>query len=54
MLEKSETLLIGFDCTNDRDLSCLAVSKITGDKLTVTKLFYGQEAEEMYNKLTTK
>lgn len=52
MCAKSETLVLGYDMTDGKDLSCLQVSKIVDDKLTIINIFYGQEAENMYKKIT--
>jgi len=48
---KSETFLIGFDLSNGADISCLQVSKVINGKITVTNIYYGEEAENMCNKL---
>jgi len=46
----SETFIVGFDsCKTDK--SCLQVSKVTNGTLRVTNVYYGREAEELYNKL---
>ena len=52
MCAKSETLLIGYDMSDGKDLSCLQVSKVINGKILVTNVFYGNEAEEEYKKLT--
>lgn len=53
MLKKSETLVIGYDMTDGLDMSALAISRVENSKLTVVNIFYGEEADSMYNQLTT-
>lgn len=52
MLSQSETLIIGFDAADGRDISCLTVLRWADTKLLVANTFYGKEAEEMYKHLT--
>lgn len=49
--KESETLIIGFDYGNGKDIPCLTVGKKIGDTLTVINVIYGKEAELMYERL---
>lgn len=47
----SETLMIGFDYSDSKDLAVLTVAKTDGKHLTVLNTFTGDEAVEIHNKL---
>ena len=47
-----DNLIIGFDYTEQEDITCLAVARLSGEKVEVLRIFHGQEAEELYEKLT--
>lgn len=51
MLNRTEGLIIGFDCANDKDIACLIVSRIFEGKVKVINIFYGKTAEDEYQKL---
>lgn len=51
MLAKSDTFLLGYDSEHGTDISCLAIMKVIDGKLTVTKMLYGEEADNVYKKL---
>lgn len=51
-LKVSESYIIGVDISGDKDLSVLMISRLDGPKMTITKVFHGAEAEEMYERLT--
>lgn len=53
----SETLMVGIDVVgidvpNGEDLSVMQVERVEGNKINYINSFYGQEAEEMYERLT--
>jgi len=48
----SETLMIGIDVSNREDLSVMQVARVEGNKINYINSFYGQEAEEMHERLT--
>ena len=45
-----DNLIIGFDYTELEDITCLAVARLSGEKVEVLRIFHGQEAEELYEK----
>jgi hypothetical protein len=53
-LLKSETLILGFDDSNGTDISALSVARYNGTKLEHINIFFGEEAEWMYGRLTNK
>lgn len=52
--KESESLIIGFDYGNSKDISCLTVAKKIGNTLTTINVIYGKEAERTYEFLLTK
>lgn len=49
----SDCLIIGYDQSNDLDMSCLSVVKrISKDRMVILNTFFGKEAEELYERLT--
>lgn len=46
----SETFIVTFDAIGE-DLSCLQISKVTNASLKILNVYYGKEADELYNKL---
>jgi len=52
-MKVSEALTIGIDISNGTDISCISVGRRTGDEVEIINVFVGEEAEWMYNKLTT-
>ena len=49
----SDCLIIGYDQSNDLDMSCLSVAKrISKDRMVILNTFFGKEAEELYERLT--
>lgn len=50
----SETYIIGIDISPDGDESMLTISRHTGVRLELVKVFSGIEAEEMYATLTNR
>lgn len=53
MLKVSETLIIGIDIAHE-DESVITVAKSNGSTLTHVNTIAGQEAEDLYKKLTNK
>lgn len=54
-MTESASLLIGYDNTNGLDNTVLIVGqKGVGQAVTIINAFQGEEAEELYKKLTTK
>lgn len=54
-MDVCESLLIGFDSTNGKDNTVLIVGRKTpGEIVEVVNAFQGEEAIELYKKLTTK
>lgn len=54
-MTESASLLIGYDNTNGLDNTVLIVGqKGVGEVVTIVNAFQGEEAEELYKKLTTK
>ena len=50
-----DELRIGYDGGNERgDVSCLMVMRKKGRGYEVVKIFYKEEAEELYKKLTER
>jgi len=52
MLDVSETLLLGFDLSDKGDVPTLSVVLCTGTKYVYLNTFQGQEAEDLYAKLS--
>lgn len=50
----SESLLINIDISNGEDISALSVIRYPGSKYEMVNVFYGGEAEWMYERLVTK
>ena len=48
----SKCLSIGFDFSEGADRTCLTVVSKYNDKLEILKMFYDEEAEELYQRLT--
>jgi len=48
---RSETLLVSYDSTNGKDLSCLQISKVENGKLLVTNIYFGEEADNLFKQL---
>lgn len=46
----SETLMINFDISKSKDLSCATVIRYVHGKMTVIKTLMGEEAEQFYAK----
>lgn len=51
---KEDSLIIGYDISEDKDHTCLMVARNNGDKTIILNNFYDKEAEEIYEKLTSK
>lgn len=49
-MNTSDTLLIGYDFSHGKDISVVIVGRGTADTINA---LYGQEAEELYERLTT-
>lgn len=55
MLKKTDSLIIGYDYTHGRDNTVLVVGKkILNGGVEIINAFQGKEAEDLWNKLTTK
>lgn len=53
MSNSNECLIIGYDQTDDLDMTCLTVAKrINKDRMIIVNTFFGKEAEELYETLT--
>lgn len=51
----ADSLLIGFDSTNGKDISVLIVGRKTpGEVVEIINAFQGEEANELYRRLITK
>lgn len=51
----ADSLLIGFDSTNGKDISVLIVGRKTpGEVVEIINAFQGEEANELYKRLITK
>lgn len=48
-----DALLIGYDFTNGKDISVVIVERRTKGTIEIINALYGQEAEELYEWLTT-
>lgn len=48
----SDSLYIGFDSTNGKDVTVLTVGRITGSQMEVIQVLTDDEARSMYQKLT--
>ena len=55
-MQKTDSLIIGYDITTtpDGDNSVLIVGKKKGRKVDIINAFQGEEAIDIWNKLTTK
>jgi len=53
MGSQSDSLIIGYDLSNGTDYSCLVVSRYINGVVTVVNIFYGEEADVEYRRLTT-
>jgi len=51
-LDKSETLILGFDSSTGDDEAALSVTRFDGSNRAFINTFHGEEAEWMYNRLT--
>lgn len=49
----TDSLIIGFDFTDGEDTTILIVGKHKNSKMEIVNAFQGQEASELYEKLTT-
>lgn len=50
----SKTLLIGVDISENGDIPCISVGqKISDSKIEIINIFFGQDALDLYEKLTT-
>lgn len=47
-------LIIGCDMANGNMVSTLTVAKTDGKNITLINSFYGEEANDLYQKLTSK
>lgn len=55
MENKTETLLVGFDYTNGKDHTVLIVGKKRpNESVEIINAFQGEEAEELYKRLTER
>lgn len=52
-IDKSETLILGYDSSNGKDTSALSIARLSGSKMTFIKTALGQEADDLYDQLTT-
>ena len=53
MGSQSDMLIIGYDLSNGKDMSCLVVSRCIKGVVTAVNIFYGEEADVEYRRLTT-
>ena len=53
-MKASDNLVVGFDFSNGKDLTCLTVGRLEGNTVEVLNYFDGKEAEELYRKLISK
>lgn len=52
---ETQSVLVGYDCTNGVDKSTLIVGQKKPNKpIKILNSFFGKEAEELWNKLTRK
>jgi hypothetical protein len=51
MLRISDSILVGFDYSDDEDITVLTVAKTDGKHISVINTLTGDEAIELYNKL---
>lgn len=49
-MKKSGSFKIGYDFSNDKDVSCIVIAK-KGRGYTIINTFYGKEAEDVYKTL---
>lgn len=54
MFDISTTLVIGYDKSNNKDKTAMAVSSYDGRTYHLLNIFYDSEAEALYQKLTEK
>ena len=52
-MNTSDTLLIGYDFSHGKDISVAIVGRRTKGTIDIINALYGQEAEELYERLTT-
>ena len=52
-MKTSDALIIGYDFTNGRDHTVLIVGRKNKGVVDIVNAFQGEEAEELYKKLTT-
>lgn len=52
-MPRNDTLLVGFDFTHGKEKSVLIVGKKSGDMIEILNAFAGEDAEVMYELLTT-
>ena len=52
-MNTSDTLLIGYDFSHGKDISVVIVGRRTKGTIEIINELYGQEAEELYERLTT-
>ena len=50
----NDTLLVGFDFTQDRNKNILIVGKKNGEALEIINAFQGEDARALYDLLITK
>ena len=48
-----DSLIIGFDKTEDKDITCMVVGRKCDQGIHIVNAFIGQEAEDMYQRLTS-
>ena len=53
-MKKSGYFKVGYDFSNDKDLSCLVVIEKKGRGYSIINTFYGKEAENLYKTLIEK
>jgi len=50
----SKTLLVSVDISENGDIPCISVGqKISDSKIEIINIFFGQDALDLYEKLTT-
>ena len=54
MLDISESYILSVDSSENDHVMVLSVTKWSGSKLVILSTFHGEEAEELYYKLTGK
>ncbi len=53
-MKKSGYFKVGYDFSNNKDLSCLVVIEKKGRGYSIINTFYGKEEEDLYKTLTEK